>query len=311
MIDLQGTVIRVLGRHYIVRAGDIDYDCFLRGNLRRSKCWEGMTNPAAVGDTVRITPGEGIRASIEEVLPRRNHFSRKEKGRLSRADIIAANIDQVLMIQSFADPFLNLRFADRLAVMASASGIEPVLCVNKLDLSNPEIRDYVNDYYHGSGLTVLTTNCCDRTGIDRLAENLAGKRTLFVGISGSGKSTLINALNPGLELSVCEVSESTGKGRHTTTNVTMYAIDESTEIIDSPGMREFGIPDIEPMELWKHFYEFPAYRGRCAFSPCSHDHEPGCAVIEAVDNGEIDSARYQSYLNILDSQRTAWENRYR
>lgn len=312
-VKAKGLVTKVFGRHYAVEYDNAEYDSFLKGKMRIDKSWHDMTNPVAVGDYVNILieNGEKSRAVIDSVCKRKNKISRKEKGKNSREDVIAVNLDLVMIVQSYADPFMNLRFADRVHVKAASSGVPAVLCLNKYDLSCAETDDYLEEYYAKSGLKIFKTSCVDGCGIDVLKNHISGKKVLFIGVSGCGKSSLINCIIPENTLRVCEISESTGKGRHTTTNTIMYKLDEKSRIIDSPGLREFGLPDIEENELPGYFYEFRKYSGKCQYSGCTHDHEPGCKVRDDVDSGKISGARYVSYLNILESVREYKKWKYR
>jgi len=304
----QGHIIKVFGRYYTVRTEEGDLNCVLRGRLKKDKRLKLYSDPAAVGDVVEYevtTDGSGV---IESIAERRTVFSRKDKGH-KKEDLIAANVDQILVIQSFYDPPLNLRFVDRIVVRGEKEGVPVILCVNKSDLAIKGEAEDVRQYYRGADVTVLVVSALKKKGLAELKKQTKGKSSILVGSSGVGKSSLLNSIYPGLELRTSEVSESTGKGRHTTTNVEKVEIDENTSFIDTPGVREFGLMDIEPEELEKFFNEFRE-AGDCRFSPCSHDHEPGCRVKELVDEGEISEGRYVSYLNILNSLREYYANLY-
>ncbi len=309
-MQCEGTVVRVFGRFYTVRVDGVEYDCTLRGSIKRDPKLKGFANPTAVGDRVQVTLN--ARGScIEAVMERSNKFSRKEKGRNTREDLIAANIDQLLIIQSYAEPVINPRFVDRLAVCAICENIKPVLVINKLDLAIPELVEMMHDYYRSSGLDIIEVCAHTRLHLETMYERLSHRRTLLAGNSGVGKSSLLNALFPGLSLRTSEISEKSGKGCHTTTNVIMYSPEEGLDIIDTPGVREFGLVDLAPNELGRYFYEFDSYAHDCAFTDCIHDREPKCGVKNAVDKGLIDEERYISYINILESLREYEENRYR
>jgi len=299
---VQGVVTSVFGRFYTVRYNEREYNCVLRGKLRLTDRESGFSNPAAVGDNVDFIPADNGTGTIRDVVARRNAFTRKDKkdkGSQRRQDIIAANIDLILAVQSFYDPNLNLRFVDRIAVRGSFENIPTVLCVNKFDLCVEGYPEYINEYYEGSGMEIFLTSVKEGIGIDELRTRLSGKRVIVVGYSGVGKSSLLNTLYPGLVLATSPVSESTGKGRHTTTNVRMVRYDDGTELIDTPGVREFGLMDIQPHILGRYFHEFGEIGRKCLFSPCSHDHEPNCEVKRLVDEGIISEGRYISYINIL------------
>lgn len=306
----EGTVVRVFGRFYTVRAGEKEYDGTLRGNLRLDPALKAFANPAAVGDLVDVSI-DGAGVCIESVKERRNKFSRKEKGRNTREDLIAANIDQLLIIQSYAEPVINPRFVDRLAVRAIREGIKPLLVINKTDLAAAELCQAVTDYYSGSGMELIEISARNGDNCGSLYGHLTGKRTLLAGNSGVGKSSVLNRLFPELKLRTGEISLKSGKGCHTTTNVILYTPQPDLDIIDTPGMREFGVVDILSTELSDYFYEFGSYAAGCAFSDCLHDREPQCGVKDAVESGKVDGERYISYINILDSLRDYEANRYR
>jgi ribosome biogenesis GTPase len=306
----EGTVVKVYGLYYTVDDGVEQIDCYLKGKNRIDKKHKLFTNPVAVGDCVVFTLNDEHTGSIISVLERTNHFSRKDRGRNSRVDIIAANLDQVLIIQSFYKPEINLRFVDRLSVRAYHEGIKPILCVNKYDIAEDGDVEYIMNYYKNSGLEIIITSKKKPYNLDKLKEILNGKRTLLAGMSGVGKTSLINALFDGLNLRTTATSDKTGKGRHTTTNVVMYRID-GTELIDSPGVREFGMVHLDAAELHDYFYEFSTYSDQCSFSDCSHIHEPVCGVKKAVEEGKISFERYVSYSNILESILYEKENEYR
>lgn len=300
----KGIVSHGYGRFYTVLGNDgSEYSCVLRGKHRIDPVWKKYSNPVAVGDNVEISIADG-QFTIDEIIARRNIFSRKDKkdkGKDRKEDIIAANIDVVVVVQSFYDPSLNLRFADRISVRASFMGMECVLCVNKSDLSSKDYISYIEKYYKNTGFRIFYMSGKTGEGIADFGNYIKQKRMLLIGYSGVGKSTIMNNLFPGLDLHTTEVSEKTGKGRHTTTNVMLKRMEDGTEIIDTPGMREFGIMDMSPYDIGDTFYEFRKFRGECQFHPCTHDHEPGCAIKKMVESEEISEDRYVSYLNILYS----------
>ena len=297
----KGVVTKVFGLYYTVEYDNKPVNCFLKGNLKKTKNNTNFTNPVAVGDNVIINILEDGGGVINEVCERDNYFTRKEKGRNSREDIIAANIDRVVIIQSFIDPIMNLRFVDRITARAKKSNIESLLVINKNDLAQIDQIEYLNDYYSNSGLEYIIVSAANGYNIEKVEKIIKGKRNLLIGYSGVGKTSIVNSIFPDLNLKTAEISDSTGKGRHTTTNVIMYKEKNSTEIIDTPGMREFGIVDIEPHMLDSYFYEFSTHLKDCNFKTCTHEHEPKCRIKEMVENGEIYYGRYQSYLNILES----------
>lgn len=309
-IEKTGKVIKVMGLYYTVRSGDEIYNCTLRGRIRQDEENKNITNPAAVGDIVEYTLQDDGTGVIESIHERKNIFSRKEKGRNRKEDIIAANCDLIVVMQSFRQPALKLRFVDRVSVRGKMQGIPVITCINKLDLASGHERDSIHEYYKNSGNDIIFTSVMQNKGLDELYNYLEGKTSILVGFSGVGKSSILNNIFPGLDLRVKEVSNRTGKGRHTTTNVEMITADKKTAIIDTPGMREFGLMDMEPNELGDYFYEYSGYSGECSFSPCTHDHEPGCRVKQMVEEGLISGDRHTSYLNILHSLQEYYENMY-
>ena len=304
-----GVVIKVMGLYYTVLWNNEEYNCNLRGRIRKKSGDSKFSNPVAVGDKVRFeleSDGSGV---INEVLPRKNVFSRKEKGKNRKEDIIASNLDLILVIQSFKKPRLNLRFVDRILVRGVKEGIDVVLCVNKLDLADKEQISYVKHYYRGAGIRIHMVSALKGINLDSLEEEMKNKVSILIGYSGVGKTSILNRLFPELNLKVSTVSSKTGKGRHATSNVQMI-VQDTMAIVDTPGLREFGLLDIETHTLEKYFPEFLHSSPDCEFKPCSHDHEPNCAVKRDVDEGIISEGRYVSYLNILYSLREYYESMY-
>jgi len=306
---MQGLIIKVFGRFYTVSYDGTELNAVLRGKLKTNRELKKFSSPVAVGDTVEFTVNNDGLGVIESIEPRRNHFSRKDRAK-GKEDLIASNLDLVVVVQSFKMPDYNLRFVDRLLVRGVREGVPVLLCVNKADLSSDDDHDFIKRYYRNTGLEIVFTCAEDGTGIDYLKDKINGHRALLVGYSGVGKSSLMNRIYPGIDLKTSEVSESTGKGRHTTTNVRLVKTEDNTEIIDTPGVREFGLMDIEPNFLEKYFLDFSAHSHECRFRPCSHDHEPDCAVKAQVESGEICEERYVSYLNILYSLKENYDNMY-
>lgn len=310
MQDKTGIVSKVYGLYYTVRYNDEYINCVLRGKIRQNEERKIYSDPVAVGDNVVFSVNDDGTGAINTILKRKNIFSRKEKGKNKREDIIACNLDSVIIIQSFLAPSLNLRFVDRLLVRCEKEKIPALLCINKLDLAEKEIIKYINNYYSRAKINLCMTSTFTGAGIEELKIYLSGKTSLFIGNSGVGKTSILNYINPELNLRVSEVSKSTNKGRHTTANVEMINMNDNITIIDSPGVREFGLMDIEPHMLGFYFNEFNVYLDRCQFKPCTHDHEPDCEVKRQVDSGKIFTDRYQSYLNILYSLKEYYERQY-
>ncbi|HON79463.1 MAG TPA: ribosome small subunit-dependent GTPase A [Spirochaetota bacterium] len=307
---MKGIVVKGYGLFYTVKYNNQRINCTLRGILRKKLDSKRFSNPIAVGDFVTISTNDDGTGTIDDIDERRNIFSRKEKGRTRKEDIIACNLDRIIVIQSFKQPKLNLRFVDRLIIRGQKENIPVILCVNKTDLAAAGDIDYVKNYYRGAGIDILFVCAIEGKGVSELKNIISGKTSLLAGYSGAGKTSLLNAIYPHLDLRVSEVSESTGKGRHTTTNVSMVTADNNTNIIDTPGLREFGLMDIEPHTLETFFPEFSGYRNNCVFSPCTHDHEPKCEIKKQVDAGHIFKDRYISYLYMLNSLKEYYNRMY-
>jgi ribosome biogenesis GTPase len=308
--EITGVVTKIFGLYYIVKINNRYFTCVLRGKIRQSEERQKYSDPIAVGDSVSVSLNEDGSGVINEILKRKNIFSRKEKGKNKREDIIAANLDLVVIIQSFKSPSLNLRFVDRLIVRSAMDNIQVLLCVNKSDLAEKKTIEYIKDYYYNANIDLYITNTITGNGIKELSAKLSNNTSLFIGSSGVGKTSILNYLNPDLRLRISEVSMSTNKGKHTTSNVEMIHLQDNAAIIDTPGVREFGLMDIEPHMLGFYFNDFNKYIDKCAFNPCTHDHEPDCEVKRHVDNGDIFLDRYQSYLNMLNSLREYHERKY-
>jgi ribosome biogenesis GTPase len=251
---------------------------------------------AAIGDRVLFSSD---RRRIEEVLPRRTTLSRTDPGNPHLQRVIAANIDVVVNVVSLKSPPLRPGLIDRYLIATGKSGAEPLLCVNKIDLmGNLDELDPVRPY-QDAGVPLLLCSAATGEGIAQLSEALARKLCVFAGHSGVGKSSLLNALDPQLDVVTGAVSKGNDKGRHTTTSSAIYHLPNGAMVIDTPGIREFGLWDVNPADVRLYYREFGGYS--CAFSDCFHSHEPGCGVKAAVDSGQIGAARYQGYLRILAS----------
>lgn len=307
---MTGTVVKAFGLYYDVASEGRIVRCTLRGKLRKTKEVVRYSNPIAVGDNVVLEIDKEGMGAISEILGRKNMFSRKDKGRNKKEDIIAANLDLIVIIQSFYQPRLNLRFVDRLVVRGRKDRIPALLCLNKLDLAEKDDVDFVKDYYAKSGIDLVFTSAVTGEGLDLMKSAILDKTSILAGYSGAGKSSILNKIFPHLNLRVADVSDKTGKGRHTTTNVEMIVLEGDIKIIDTPGMREFGLMDIEPHDLGNYFNEFLKYRAKCGFNPCTHDHEPDCEVRRQVEKGRINGERYVSYLNMLESLKEYYERMY-
>lgn len=300
----EGTVIRSTGSWYEVRTADKTIPSKVRGKFRLEEADE--TNPVAVGDYVTIRLNEDGTGLITDIRRRENRLVRRAAGRrVGREHVIVANVDMVWAVQSVHLPAPNPGFIDRVLVVAARNDLPAGILFNKMDLMDDATDEvgYIIDVYRNLEYPILTTSARDGDGLDDLEHELRDRTTVFVGQSGTGKSTLLNAVVPDLDVATAAVSQKTKKGRHTTTNVSLFPLANGGFVVDTPGIREFGILDLEPADLGHYFVEFVPHIHDCRFPNCTHDHEPGCAVVAAVEGGQITELRYRSYLNILDSLR--------
>ena len=305
----EGLVIRTTGNWYRVLVASDIVECRLRGNyrLRGNK----QTNPVAVGDRVLFemeADGTGV---IHEVRDRNNYIVRRATKLSKQTHVIAANIDLLCIVATLGLPRTSTGFIDRLLVTAEAYHIHACIVFNKCDLLiDDELRamqDDLSALYRNVGYPVLEVSALKGEGIDNLKALIAGKTVLFSGHSGVGKSALLNAISPGLSLKVGAISDWSLKGRHTTTFAEIHPVQFSilnsqfsTLLIDTPGIKEFGMVDFTPQELSHFFPEMRAVLYGCYFANCTHRHEPRCAVKEAVDEGRISAERYRNYLSIIE-----------
>lgn len=292
------TVVRATGSWYDVLHDGETVRCRLRGRLRLKGV--RSTNPVVVGDEVACEADEGGDYVIADILPRRNYVIRRASNLSKESHIIAANVDQALLMASLRSPETPTEFVDRFLVTCEAYKVPVTILLSKLDLQDAEAVAEFRAVYEGAGYRVLEVSVREGRGVEEVRELLAGRTTLVSGNSGVGKSTLIQAIDPSLDIRTGEISESHHKGRHTTTFSTMYPLAGGGAVIDTPGIKGFGLIDIDEAELWHYFPEMMRVAPACRFYNCTHTHEPGCAVTEAVKAGEIAWPRYESYLKIRD-----------
>lgn len=292
------TVVRATGSWYDVLHDGETVRCRIRGRLRLKGV--RSTNPVVVGDEVACEADEGGDYVIADILPRRNYVIRRASNLSKESHIIAANVDQALLMASLRSPETPTEFVDRFLVTCEAYKVPVTILLSKLDLQDAEAVAEFRAVYEGAGYRVLEVSVREGRGVEEVRELLAGRTTLVSGNSGVGKSTLIQAIDPSLDIRTGEISESHHKGRHTTTFSTMYPLAGGGAVIDTPGIKGFGLIDIDDAELWHYFPEMMRAAPDCRFYNCTHTHEPGCAVVEAVREGKIAYARYESYLKILD-----------
>lgn len=293
-----GVVVRATGSWYDVLHGDATVRCRIRGRLRLKGI--RSTNPVVVGDEVACEADENGDYVIADICPRRNYVIRRASNLSKESHIIAANVDQALLMVSLRAPATPPEFVDRFLVTCEAYKVPVTIALSKTDLQEPEALSAFRAVYEGAGYDVVEVSAPRGEGLDHIRELLAGRTTLLSGNSGVGKSTLIRAIDPTLDIRTGEISESHHKGRHTTTFSTMYPLADGGAVIDTPGIKGFGLIDIDEAELWHYFPEMLRVACGCRFYNCTHTHEPGCAVVEAVKNGVIAVERYESYLKIRD-----------
>jgi ribosome biogenesis GTPase len=304
----KGTVMRSTGSRYLVRGDDGSlHQCVARGNLR-IKGWKS-TNPVAVGDRVDFDPqlGEEEVGSIMGLDDRRNYIVRRSVNLSHHKHVIAANLDQALLLVTVARPRTSFGFIDRFLVTAETYQIPVVMVFNKVDDLSEEDMDVMAEYqevYEAAGYRTVLCSALKGVGVEAVRALLKGHVTLVSGHSGVGKSTLINAIDPELDLWTLEISEASGKGQHTTTYAEMFELqlggDRPSFIIDTPGIKGFGLVDLEEEHIGDQFPEMFRLKSACRFNNCLHKTEPGCAVRAAVEAGELAHSRYTSYLDILD-----------
>lgn len=308
MERIEATVVKHTGSHYLLsRLPDWElFPAVIRGKVRLQK--SSATNPVAVGDHVLCELPDGVSeespAVIVEVLPRENYVIRKSTNLSREAHVIAANVDRAFIVVTLAFPEVKLPFLDRLLVTCEVYGVPATIVLNKVDLLREagaeDMLESFKEIYSGAGYPVLETSARTGEGIENLRACLADGVNLLSGMSGVGKSSLIKALDPSLDPRTAEISLAHLQGRHTTTFYEMYPLCCGGYIIDTPGIRSFGLLELEPGEIALYFPEMLRASRECRFTPCTHTHEPGCAVKDAVDKGIISAERYNSYLGMLE-----------
>lgn len=291
--------MRATGSWYEVLHEEEILRCRMRGKLRLRGV--RSTNPIVVGDTVHCECGEDGEWVIVDIAPRHNYIIRRASNLSKESHIIASNIDRAMLVVTLVEPVTATEFIDRFLVTCEAYKVPVTILLAKIDLLRdmPEAVEAFHRTYEGAGYEVIDISATDGVGVERVKEMLAGKTTLLSGNSGVGKSTLIGTIDPTIDIRTGEISDSFHKGKHTTTFSTMYRVGDGF-IIDTPGVKGFGLIDIDEKELWHYFPEMISRAGECKFFNCTHTHEPHCAVIEAVKREEIAFSRYESYLKILD-----------
>lgn len=309
---MTGTVYKSTGSFYTVKTIDNQFfECRIKGKFRM----QGIksTNPIAVGDVVDFELDETtdeVIGQIHHIHERKNYIVRKSVNLSKQTHIIASNIDVVFLLITINNPPTTTSFIDRFLVTAEAYGIEAILVFNKIDTYDEAMKDeqlYLQYIYSKIGYKCIKVSALEKNGIDNLKNEMIGKVSMFSGHSGVGKSTLVNALESNLNLKTKDISEQSKQGQHTTTFAEMYDLSFDAKIIDTPGIKGFGIVDMEPSEISDYFPEFFALKEECKFNNCLHKEEPNCAVKKALEENKIAWSRYNSYLKILEGD----EDNYR
>lgn len=308
---IEATVVKNAGSHFYLSALPKwePFPAVLRGKVRLEH--SGATNPVAVGDKVLCelpegTPAEDNPAVILEVQDRSNYVIRKSTNLSRQSHVIAANLDQAVIAVSLLFPEIKLPFLDRILVTCEVYKVPVVIALNKVDMYADAIPEEMENFlkiYEGAGYRIIQTSARTGEGIDELREACKGKVNLISGESGVGKSSLIKAMDSSLDPKVGRISDVHLQGKHTTSLYEMYKLSSGGFIIDTPGLRGFGLVDLEKEEISKYFPEMLREGQNCKFIPCTHTHEPGCAVKQAVDSGLISPERYNSYLGMLEEDK--------
>ncbi|MCG8306079.1 MAG: ribosome small subunit-dependent GTPase A [Cytophagales bacterium] len=299
---MKGLVTKSTGSWYNVKTSDGNYiKCRVRGKLKISGI--KVTNPLAVGDHVQFDLEKSGQGIIHSIIPRRNYLIRRSTRKTAFGHILASNIDLAIVVATLTFPKTSLGFIDRFLISAESFRIPSLLVFNKSDMWNKEAREfveYLREVYAKINVDYMHMSAKDGDHLELFRSKISGKVSLLAGHSGVGKSTILNLLSPEINQKTAEVSTFANKGRHTTTFAEMFEIDRNTFLIDTPGIKELGLMDIYEEEINHFFPEMRNLFGKCKFYNCTHTHEPGCAVIESVENGKISINRYESYISMME-----------
>ncbi len=303
---MTGTVYKSTGSWYLVKSEEALYKCRIKGKFRLKGI--KSTNPIAVGDKVDFdleTKNNEETGVITNIYERDNFIVRKSVNLSKQTHIIASNIDQVFLLITIDNPPTFTTFIDRFLVTTEAYSIKTILVFNKIDSYEIEQQAeilYLKDIYEAIGYQCIEVSATQNKNVDKIKELMLGKSSMFVGHSGVGKTTLVNAIEPSLNLKTKEISEQYKQGKHTTTFAEMFDLSFNARIIDTPGIKGFGVVDMDKDELGDYFPEFFALKQNCKFNNCIHVNEPKCAVKDALENEEVSWSRYKSYLQILEGE---------
>ena len=296
---MKGRVVRVSGLRCLVELGDEQWQCDLRGRIKAGV--RSTTSPVAVGDWVDVEPIPSGGGVIKSVYFRYSKFSRLASGERPYEQIVAVNLDQLVIVVSTRNPALRTGFIDRALVMALKGDMESVICFNKIDLDPEGVTRPTAQVYQNLGYRVCCTSAKTGEGIERFEEVLKEREAVVVGQSGVGKSSLLNRIDPGLSIKTRDLMQKHDRGRHTTATVQLYRLKEGGYVADTPGIKELQLWQIDRAELAGFFVEMEPLIGQCQFRNCIHLHEPECAVRRAVEQGEIAQIRYNGYRRIMET----------
>lgn len=298
---MKGKIVKgIAGFYYIWCENDCLYECKAKGSFRK----EGIKPLVGDNVTVQILDEEKRLGNLKEILPRTNELIRPA----------VANVDQAMVVFAMANPMPNLNLLDRFLIMMEWQGVETMICFSKQDMVSSEEEERFRQIYDTCSNCVLTVSNTENIGIEKVKECLKGKTTVLAGPSGVGKSSLLNRLYPQAESATGTVSDKIGRGRHTTRHSELFFLGDQTFLFDTPGFSSLKPPEVDKQELRRYFTEFLPYEGQCRYLGCSHIHEPGCVVKEALARGEIGRSRYENYVQIYNElaeseRRKNWRNR--
>jgi ribosome biogenesis GTPase len=295
-----GLVIEVSSGQCRISANGETLACTIRRALLKTDT--GYTNLIAVGDQVKFTRISSHSGVIESVLPRKSMLVRPDVNNHRLKQVLVSNVDQILIIMSWRQPHIWPELIDRYLITAELNHIKPVICINKIDLVDDQIEfEKAIQAYRDLGYELILTSAAEKKGLQEIEQRLAKRITVLAGLSGVGKSSLLKTIFPHLEIKTGNVSEHFKQGRHTTTQSMLIQLDDGGMVIDTPGIREFGLADLHQPDLIRYYPEIGAHGGNCRFNNCSHTNEPDCAVIQAVEQGAIAELRFRNYQKIYET----------